>query len=554
MFKHALTQETAYASLLLSRRREIHRRVAECLEQIDAERVNEIARHFLEAREPARALPYLVDAGDGAAHAYSTADAIAFYTQALEILKDVDDLPLARRAYEGLGGVLTFAYDIPRAVENYHEMLHLAEERNNHFMQVSAHNKLGFVSALMQGEIAEGDQHLIDAERLAKGCGDTQGLAELHMTYCYIRTVTGDFENAVEHLSEAAQIGQELDLEEPKLFGLTHTANTMIYMTRFEEAWKAIQEARAAAEETGNRKYLSELMALTIPMYHIRNGDLDAARQSAEEGAELAMEIGAADNASEGYFTQGQIAWLRGEYESAIDLQQRALETGRTSGMPYLQTSALCALGTAHLDISQDHSDKVAQIHTEAKGLLEMPLGTATGAIAWAELGFCAMTLGDLDGASEMFQKGLEAPSAPMYMMRPRLLVGSALVALGRNDVEEASKLVGGARGLAEAVQMKQFYPLVEFAEAQVSAARGDMERALEGFATAEQLALEMGMRPLVWQARADAAQVLSASDRASDAEAKRAEARAMIDEIAGLFQDDDLRTKYVNGATSRLT
>ena len=157
MFKHALTQETAYASLLLSRRRELHRRVAECLEQIDAERVNEIARHFLEAREPARALPYLVEAGDGAAQAYSTADAIAFYTQALEILKDVDDLPLARRAYEGMGGVLIFAYDIPRAVENYQEMLHLAEERDNHFMQVSAHNKLGFVSALMQGEIAEGE-------------------------------------------------------------------------------------------------------------------------------------------------------------------------------------------------------------------------------------------------------------------------------------------------------------------------------------------------------------------------------------------------------------
>ena len=554
MFKHALTQETAYASLLLSSRRELHRRVAECLEKIDADRVHEIARHYVEAREPARALPYLVDSGDRAAHAYSTADAIGFYTQALEILETVDDLALARRAYEGLGGTLTFAYDIPQAVETYNKMLLLAEERNNHFMQVSAHNKLGFVSALMQGQIAEGDQHLMDAERLAKGCGDTQGLAELHMTYCYIRTVTGDFENAVEHLSEAAQIGRELDLEEPKLFGLTHTANTMIYMTRFEDAWKAIQEARQVAEDTGNSKYLSELMALTIPMYHIRNGDLDAARQSAEEGAELAMEIGAADNASEGYFTQGQIAWLRGEYESAIDHQERALETGRASGMPYLQTSALCALGAVYLDISHDLSDKVAEFRAEAMGLLEMPLGTATGAIAWAELGFCAAAMGNLDEASEMFQKGLETPSAPMNMMRPRLLIGSALVALARDDPNEASKLVGGARGLAEAVQMKQFYPLVEFADAQVRAAQGDVEKALEGFAAAEELALAMGMRPLVVHARAGAAQALGASGRADEAKEKLSQAREVVEEIAGLFEDDKLRTMYLASATGKLS
>ena len=55
-----------------------------------------------------------------------------------------------------------------------------------------------------------------------------------------------------------------------------------------------------------------------------------------------------------------------------------------------------------------------------------------------------------------MFQKGLEMPSGPMYMERPRLLVGSALVALARNDLDEASRLVSGALGLAEAVQMKQ--------------------------------------------------------------------------------------------------
>ena len=72
MFKHTLTQEAAYGTLLLSRRRELHRRVAECIEQTEPDRVNDIARHFLEAQEQARALPYLIEARDRAARAYSS--------------------------------------------------------------------------------------------------------------------------------------------------------------------------------------------------------------------------------------------------------------------------------------------------------------------------------------------------------------------------------------------------------------------------------------------------------------------------------------------------
>ena len=64
---------------------------------------------------------------------------------------------------------------------------------------------------------------------------------------------------------------------------------------------------------------------------------------------------------------------------------------------------------------------------------------------------------------------------------------------------------------------------------------------------------MRMQMRPLVWQARAGAAQVLSGAGRASEAEAKRSEARDMIDEIASLFEDEKLRGMFLENATSKL-
>ena len=351
LFKHTLTQETAYASLLLRTRRELHRRVAECLEQSDADRVEDIGRHFLEAREERRALPYLVTAGDRAARAYSTAEAIGCYTRALEILETVSDSSLSRRAYEGLGGALTFAGDAPSAVENYHKMYHTAQESEDLPMQVSALNKLGFVTALFQGQFPEAEQHLVDAERLALECNDLPGLAELHMTYCYLRVPFGNFDDAMSHLNESARIGGELDLEEPKLFGLTHIANTLTYMARFDEAWQSVQEARTLAEELGNRKWLSELLALTTPLYHLRNGDLDAASRSAEEGAALAAQIGVAEQEAYGALMEGQISWVRGEYERAIACQQRSLRAGRMAGCRFWRPWR-CALWVPRISTS----------------------------------------------------------------------------------------------------------------------------------------------------------------------------------------------------------
>ena len=100
---------------------------------------------------------------------------------------------------------------------------------------------------------------------------------------------------------------------------------------------------------------------------------------------------------------------------------------------------------------------------------------------------------------------------------------------------------------------MKYMYPFIEMADAEVSAARGELDRALEHYARAESLALEMGMRPAVLQARAGAAQALTACGRSAEAAAKRGEARAMIEEIAGLFHDEEMRTLFAESAEMRV-
>ncbi|HYN87733.1 MAG TPA: AAA family ATPase, partial [Ardenticatenaceae bacterium] len=553
LFKHVLTQETAYASLLLSRRRELHRRVAGYLERAAPDRVDEIAHHWLEAREEGRALPFVVAAGDRAARAYASAEAIRWYTRALESLRTVEDLELARRAYEGLGGVLTLANDVARAVELYQAMLDLAQDRGDVPMQISALNKLSFIVALRLGQFPEAEQRLADAERLARAYQDKAGLSETFFIRCMMCSAAADFDGVVSYMSEAMELGRELNIKTQMVEGLDHIATTQILMTEYDKAWQTAQEALRLAAEIGDRAHEATLLAWPLPLYHLRNGDLELAWRTAEEGTRLAARIGSAYGEPSGALTLGELALMRGAYEQAIEHFQHALEAGRRTGFAFFEALALCGLGTAYLQISPALAARTLEYHGEAVKVLERPAGNVMGASAWVELGLCALALGAVETAERYFRQGLTTPTMPVNLERPRLLVGLALIELARNDVDMALELVGEARAVAERRGMRHLYPAIAFAAGQVNAVWGEPERALEQYLRAEELALEMGLRPLLWRARARAAELLAGLGDSSEAEAKQQQAEATIAEVAALIEDEGLRAQFVENARKQV-
>ena len=302
----------------------------------------------------------------------------------------------------------------------------------------------------------------------------------------------------------------------------------------------------------GNRKWLAEILAIPTALGHLRNGDLDAMYQVASQGADMAAHIGADEQECDGALMMGLASQLRGQYEVAITSLQRSRRAGAAAGLPFLEAEALCGLGMVHMDISDSLMDQIKEFHSRASVLMEAPLGAVMGGLGWGEIGFCALAAGDVESASALFEKGLEVSTAMKYLARPLLLVGSAFVAMGRDNPDEAGKLVDEARKFEEERGMRNWYPLVAYAEGQVSTARGDAEGALAAFGRGEEQALQMGMRPFIWQNRAAAASALEALGRPVEASAKRDAARAVIDEIADLFEDETLRGLYLESAAKK--
>ena len=92
-FVHALIQHTLYEDLTPIRRRRAHLRVAEVLEDSetnDPERLSALAHHWLAATrlaDIAKAVYYARRAGQAALDAYAPVDAVAWFSQALEVLE-----------------------------------------------------------------------------------------------------------------------------------------------------------------------------------------------------------------------------------------------------------------------------------------------------------------------------------------------------------------------------------------------------------------------------------------------------------------------------------
>jgi len=101
IFKHALTQEVAYNSLLLKRRKEIHEKIGSAIEDLYAERMEEfyemLAYHYSRSDSLEKALQYLRLSANKATRNNSLWEALRFYKESLSILKQIPETDRSKK-------------------------------------------------------------------------------------------------------------------------------------------------------------------------------------------------------------------------------------------------------------------------------------------------------------------------------------------------------------------------------------------------------------------------------------------------------------------------
>jgi predicted ATPase len=95
IFKHILTQEVAYNSLLLKRRKEIHEKIGQAIEENYTDRLEEfyemLAYHYSKSDNFEKAFQYLKLSGLKAVEKHSLVEALSHYKEAKYALEQVPD-------------------------------------------------------------------------------------------------------------------------------------------------------------------------------------------------------------------------------------------------------------------------------------------------------------------------------------------------------------------------------------------------------------------------------------------------------------------------------
>jgi predicted ATPase len=185
VFKHALTQEVAYESLITTQRRSLHAAAGQALEALYADRLEEaydrLAYHYARTDEAGKAVEHLTRFAEKAARSYANADAV---TALREALRHVERLPTESRDAQTLHLVLCLAhslYFLGRFAETP-ELLLQRQERLQRLQEPSLAGPyffwLGHTYSYLgdQTQAAESAQRAVE---IAQVCGDkaTRGKA-----------------------------------------------------------------------------------------------------------------------------------------------------------------------------------------------------------------------------------------------------------------------------------------------------------------------------------------------------------------------------------------
>jgi class 3 adenylate cyclase/tetratricopeptide (TPR) repeat protein len=361
-FKHALTHEVAYGSLLRERRRALHARAVLAIESLYPERLAEhterLAHHALRGETWERAATYLRQAGEKATERSAYEQAAVCFEQALAALGHIpegrEQLEQAIDLHLDAFGALLVAGELAKVRGHLHKAEALTE-------RLGDERRLGWVLvALGNYAYASGDSDRAlevcrHALAIATRLGDVP-LAGRANTFLGLRQqTTGEYREGVEFLRRAAEA---LQLHE-RFGGVFGGAGLLAVSARERLAWCLAElgefgEAMTRGEEAvriarePDHPYSLVLAHRSLGLVSLRRGDVSSAIVPLERAVEVCRvaPVRVAFDITAGHL--GYAYALMGRLPEGMSLVEEALADPAATGTanhPLL----LAYLGEAHL-------------------------------------------------------------------------------------------------------------------------------------------------------------------------------------------------------------
>ena len=331
MFKHALTQDVAYDSLLVQRRRELHALVGRAIEELYGDRVTEhhemLAHHFSKAEDWPRALDYLIKAAEKASQAFGLRQALALYGDALVAAGHLEDrvpaatlIAIHRARADLFWGLGEFAHSRDEA-----ERL-VALTRRLHDRPAEAGALVQVASALQWIEdFPKAHERVREAIEIAEGVGAQGPLAGGLYIRGYMNAVNGRLDVTETDLGRALEIGRSM--------GDANRQALVLHLIALKRGWQGQFRESLALGDEGIR--LARQHRLAIPLLRClwnqgiachEMGHHDRALAALAEGLALAEKLGDDAYIPRYLNTVGFVRIDCGDFAAGIELSERSYE------------------------------------------------------------------------------------------------------------------------------------------------------------------------------------------------------------------------------------
>jgi tetratricopeptide (TPR) repeat protein len=336
-FKHVLTQEVAYDTLLEHQRRSLHAAAARAIEQRYAgnldERLERLAQHFSHAEEWKLAVEYGIRAADRAKALSHFGDALGTLDQAQEWLSRLPDSAERRdlladvhlrqeRLCETLG-------HRARQLTLVGELIALLAPHGGSTRLAEAYLRQGDVFTLLR-RFDAADRALGTSLLLSRELGDRTGERNAIRSMGLLRSHEGRREEAIVNIEQALALDLELGETTAAAGDVASLGNLLRDMGRYQEALEALEQALNFVSPDSDPNKWCAVVTVIASVYRDL-GDTDAALRHLERARDMAVERRLPIIASFSVPTiahimleQGRVEESLATYRQAIDLSRRA--------------------------------------------------------------------------------------------------------------------------------------------------------------------------------------------------------------------------------------
>jgi class 3 adenylate cyclase len=476
-FKHALVQDAAYATMLKSRRRQLHSSIAKVLvERLPAmaERLPEVvAHHFTEAGLVSEAIGYWLKAGRLASARWANREAVASFEQALHLL---EAQPETR---ERLEQAIDLRFDLRTAL-------------------------------LPLGEFEQIFDCLREAEGLARTLGDQRRLGQMFVHMCFNFCVTGHPTEALGFGHSAQAIAESLGDVPLQVMGNLYLGVACLYTSDYRQAedlfLKVLQllEGDLSRERFGLAGFPAATARSFLTWIFADQARFKEGIAHGQEGLRFAEALDHPYSVVFACWVLGHLRITRGELSNAVGLLERGLALSREWNLTYFSAGHAGMLGYAYA-----LSGRIA----EGIPLLEQALSACQTLRYGLVQPQFLMFLGEAYVLADRLEDALECAGRALTFAREggqRSYEAWALrlhgeIAARRDPPEHAEGHYRDALALAEELGMRPLIAHCHLGLGKLYRRTGTFELAQEHLGTATTLYREMDMRFWLEQAEVEA-------------------------------------------------